>query len=325
MVTGRLRLRLFSHDEIALMPGEVAQLLRHRSLMAFYLSGIIALIWLNWDQRVPGLPLELHAPPQIGAVLAGGLVPALGLLWADRRARRGHDVVVSASRLFLCAAILGFAGYTLLAVPLGVAPMPSVQEAVLDIAFNYLLAEIIGGLAVHFIVPPLLTELRRFSSPAGVSPPAARSVPAPESARTLAATAAAAVAPKSPPVPAKVPLPVPDPRPAQVRVANRLFDAAEIILVQADKTHVALTTTRGRQILPGPFSAVVAQIPPGLGRQVSRADWVATSAVRAVRREGRDMLVLCRDGQQVRIAASRQAQLRDWFDRFAEVAPQATR
>ena len=56
---------------IALMPGEVAQLLRHRSLMAFYLSGIIALIWLNWDQRVPGLPLELHAPPQIGAVLAG--------------------------------------------------------------------------------------------------------------------------------------------------------------------------------------------------------------------------------------------------------------
>ena len=180
MVTGRLRLRLFSHDEIALMPGEVAQLLRHRSLMAFYLSGIIALIWLNWDQRVPGLPLELHAPPQIGAVLAGGLVPALGLLWADRRARRGHDVVVSASRLFLCAAILGFAGYTFLAVPLGVAPMPSVQEAVLDIAFNYLLAEIIGGLAVHFIVPPLLTELRRFSSPAGVSPPAARSVPAPE-------------------------------------------------------------------------------------------------------------------------------------------------
>ena len=152
MVTGRLRLRLFSHDEIALMPGEVAQLLRHRSLMAFYLSGIIALIWLNWDQRVPGLPLELHAPPQIGAVLAGGLVPALGLLWADRRARRGHDVVVSASRLFLCAAILGFAGYTLLAVPLGVTPMPSVQETVLDIAFNYLLAEIIAPTRMEELV-----------------------------------------------------------------------------------------------------------------------------------------------------------------------------
>lgn len=317
MVAGRLRLRLFSHDEMILMPGEVAQILRHRKMMAFYLSGIVALIWLNWDNRIPGSSLEIHAPPQIGAVLAGGLVPALGLLWADRVARRGRDVVVSASRLFLLAAALGFAGYSLMAVPLGVTPMPSVQEAVLDIAFNYVLAEIIGGLAVHFVAPSLLQELRRFAD-VPVVPTVVGSSPPPHPAGMPSFGKDVA----SGPVPAAVapvePVLTDGSRKAVVRVANRLFDAGEILWVQAERTHVMLTTSGGRQILPGPFSAVVAQMPPELGQQVSRADWVATAAVLAVQREGRDVVLLCRDGQSVRVAASRQAKLRDWLDLLTE-------
>lgn len=318
MVTGRLRLRLFSHDEIVLMPGEVAQVLRHRLMMAFYLGGILALIWLNWDKRVPGLSMELHAPPQIFAVLMGGLVPVLGLLWADRRARRGGEVVVSASRLFLCAAVLGFAGYNVLAVPLGVAPAPSLQEAVLDIAFNYVLAEIIGGLAVHFIAPPLLTELRRFA-PATVAPSSVALSPA----VPLPASLSAAVLSEQWPAASGVALPAAVPKRAQVRVANRLFDADDILLVQAERTHVILTTPRAKQILPGPFSGVVAQLPPDLGQQVSRADWVATAAVKAIRREGRDMVILCRDGQTLRVAASRQVKLRDWFEQVSADQRQA--
>ena len=312
MVAGRLRLRLFSHHEMILMPGEVVQILRHRKMMAFYLSGIIALIWLNWDQRVPGASLELHAPPQIGAVLAGGLVPALGLLWADRLARRGREVVVSASRLFLMAAVLGFAGYNLLAVPLGVSAMPSLQHAVLDIAFNYVLAEIIGGLGVHFVAPPLLRELRRFApASAAVVTPAA---PVSTDARPLVqGVDLGGILTEAQPAAVEA-----KPKQTQVRVANRLFDAAEILLVQAERTHVILTTARGRQILPGPFSAVVAQMPPALGQQVSRADWVATEAVRAMRRDGRDLILLCRDGQSLRVATSRQAKLRDWCDQFSE-------
>lgn len=308
MVAGRLRLRLFSHDEMVLVPGEVVQILRHRNMMAFYLTGIIALIWLNWDNRLPGLSLELHAPPQIGAVLAGGLVPALGLLWADRLARRGRDVVVSASRLFLLAAVLGFAGYNLMAVPMGLSPMPSLQHAVLDIAFNYVLAEIIGGLGVHFVAPPLLRELRRFAPapPATVSSALPSLVVARPLASPLPAVRAVEAAPDI------------EPKQTQVRVANRLFDADEIVLVQAERTHVMLTTTGGRQILPGPFSAVVAQMPPELGQQVSRGDWVATAAVLAVQREGRDVVLLCRNGQSVRVATSRQAKLRGWFDLFTE-------
>lgn len=308
MVAGRLRLRLFSHDEMVLMPGEVVQILRHRNMMAFYLTGIIALIWLNWDNRLPGLSLELHAPPQIGAVLAGGLVPVLGLLWADHLARRGRDVVVSASRLFLLAAVLGFAGYNLMTVPMGLSPMPSLQHAVLDIAFNYVLAEIIGGLGVHFVAPPLLRELRRFA-------------PAPPATVASAAPYLAVARPLASPLPAvRAVEAAPDiaPKQTQVRVANRLFDADEIVLVQAERTHVMLTTTAGRQILPGPFSAVVAQMPPELGQQVSRGDWVATAAVLAVLREGRDVVLLCRNGQSVRVATSRQAKLRGWFDLFTE-------
>ena len=87
MVAGRLRLRLFSHDEMVLMPGEVVQLLRHHKMMGLYLSGIIAVILMNWDNRLPGSSLELHAPPLIGAVLAGGLVPVPGCLLLTKRTK----------------------------------------------------------------------------------------------------------------------------------------------------------------------------------------------------------------------------------------------
>lgn len=318
MMAGRLRFRLFSHDEIVLMPGEVVQILRHRSMTVFSFVGLLVLIWLNWDDRAPGLTLELHAPPQIGAVLAGAFVPILVLLRADRRARRGADVVVHASRWFLAAAALGFAAYNLLAIPLGIAPVPSISHAVLDIAFNYVMAEIIGGLAVHFVVPRLLTEMRRFVDPpvAGLSngqrPADRMSASAlPVTSKLSAASdtvafVAAEGAEEAPSAPLQ--------RPAQVRVANRLFDAGEILLVQADGTHVVLTTVRGRQILPGPFAAVVAQMPPELGQQINRGDWVATTAVQSVQREGRDVLLQCRGGQILRVAASRHAKLRDWFD-----------
>lgn len=314
MVAGRLRLRLFSHDELVLMPGEVVRLLRHRKMMAFYLCGIIALIWLNWDQRMPGASLELHAPPQIGAVLVGGMVPVLGLLRADRMARRGHDLVVSASLLFLLATILGFASYSLLAVPLGLTPLPSLQHALTDIAFNYVMAEIIGGLAVHFIAPALLRELRHFSpAPDAVIPSAA---PVSDASRQSAPSV------KRETQPAVREL---EPKQTQVRVANRLFEAGDILLIQAERTHVVLTTAGGRQILPGPFAAVVAQMPVSLGQQVSRSDWVATSAVLEVQRQGRDVVLLCQYGHSVRVATSRQAKLRDWLDRLAEGSHQAVR
>lgn len=318
MMAGRLRLRLFSHDEIVLMPGEVAQILRHRMMTGFSSLGLLVLIWLNWDERAPGLTLELHAPPQIGAVLAGALVPILALLRADRLARRGADVVVPASRWFLAAAALGFAAYNLLAIPLGIAPMPSLSHAVVDIAFNYVLAEIIGGLAVHFVAPRLLTELRRFAGPPVSAVP---NGPRPADRMPVSPVS---VTPKISSGPDTVPFagaegaedapPAPLQRPAQVRVANRLFDAGDIVLVQAEGTHVVLTTTRARQVLPGPFAAVVAQMPPELGQQISRGDWVATTAVQSLRRDGRDVLLQCRGGQTLRVAASRQAKLRDWFD-----------
>lgn len=321
MMAGRLRMRLFSHDEIVFMPGEVEKILRHRLMTGFSFIGILLLIWVNWDKRAPGLPLELHAPPQIAAVLSGALVPILVLLRADRLARRGADVVVHASRWFLAAAALGFAAYNLFAVPLGVSPLPSLSHAVLNIAFNYVLAEIIGGLAVHFVAPPLLTELRRFSNPP-MHAPSTLSQPSPLPSTGMAGALnaseplmGAAMAKGETTLDAAQ---APVQRPSQVRVANRLFEVKDILIVQAEGTHVVLTTAQGKQILPGPLSSVVAQLPAEVGRQVSRSDWVATSAVQSVRRDGRDLLLHCREGQTLRVTASRQAKLRDWLDLFTE-------
>jgi hypothetical protein len=293
MSTGLLRLRLFSQDELILRPGEVGLVLRQRVMMVFYLVGVALLIWLNWDDRTGDMPLELHAAAQVAGVVLGGLVPVLGFLIADRRARRGTDVVLPASRLFLAAAALGFAGYNLLAVPLGITEQPSLAHAVVDIAFNYVLAEILGGVAVHFIVPAALAELRGPGEAAAAEPPPAEP---PATAEDVAAVT---------PLPLRAPV---------VRVANRVFAPEDIVLLQADGPHVVLTLRRGQQTLPGPFSAVVAQMPAGLGQQVSRSEWVATVAVEAVCRDGRDVVLRLSDGQEIRIASTRQAKLQGWLE-----------
>lgn len=292
MSTGLLRLRLFSQDELILHPGEVGLVLRQRVMMLFYLFGVVLLIWLNWDERTARMPLELHAAAQVVGVVLGGFVPVLGFVLADRRARQGKDVILPASRLFLAAAVFGYAGYNLFAVPLGIAEQPSVSHAVMDIAFNYLLAEILGGIAVHFIAPAALAELRGSGSLPSTGVPSA----APTSATDEEGSVTA--------------LPL---RAAHVRVANRVFAPEDIVLLKADGPHVVLTLRRGQQTLPGPFSAVVAQMPPGLGQQVSRSEWVATVAVECVSREGRDIVLRLSDGQESRIASTRQAKLQGWL------------
>jgi hypothetical protein len=280
MVQGQVRLRLFNQDEVVLAPDEVFALLRHRTAMLAYFGAAVILVLLNWDG--PGaadLPLELRMAAQLGGVLIGMGALVAGLALANRKARRGQDVVVRASRLFLLAATLGLMSSSLLHASLGIKPLPSLSAAAADIAFNYLLAEILGGLSAHFVAPVVLAELRAKTA---APPQGPTRLERPDGIRP-------------------------------VRVANRQFHPADILRLRAERTHVVLTTREGRQTLPGPFSAVVAQMPPDLGQQISRADWIATSAVREMRQDGRDTLIYLQDNEVLRIPASRRAKLGQWL------------
>lgn len=285
-VQGQVRLRLFNQDEVILHPDEVFALLRHRISLMACLGAAVVLVVLNWDGPGPvDLPLETRLAAQLAGVMLGLGVMATGLALAKRRARRGQDVIVRASRLFLLAATLGLMASSVVHAWLGIKPLPTVPQAVADIAFNYLMAEILGGVGVHFVAPLVLAELR------------AKALPTAETAP-----------PADPPEPEVHPN-----RVQSVRVANRQFRPDDILRLRAERTHVVLTTRDGQQILPGPFAAVVAQMPPELGQQISRADWIATSAVREMRQDGRDMLIFLQDDEVLRIPAARQARLRPWL------------
>ena len=86
-----------------------------------------------------------------------------------------------------------------------------------------------------------------------------------------------------------------------------------VLRLEAQGNHVLVVTERGRHLLPGPFGAMVARLPPDLGRQVHRSHWVACRAVLGTQRQGRDVVIETVDGARVPVASSKFGTLRGWL------------
>jgi hypothetical protein len=89
---------------------------------------------------------------------------------------------------------------------------------------------------------------------------------------------------------------------------------AEVLRLEASGNYVTVVAETGRHLVPGPFSAVVAQMPAGIGRQVQRSHWVARSAVEGVKRQGRDLLLQLACGALVPVSSAMKAEVQAWLD-----------
>jgi hypothetical protein len=95
----------------------------------------------------------------------------------------------------------------------------------------------------------------------------------------------------------------------------RLGIAAEDIWrLEASGNYVTVVTRGGRQLVPGPFSSVVAQMPAGLGRQVQRSHWVATSGIEGVRKQGREVWLQMACGALVPVSAAMKSEIMNWLE-----------
>lgn len=89
---------------------------------------------------------------------------------------------------------------------------------------------------------------------------------------------------------------------------------AEIRHARAEGNYVDIRTDGGRHYVLGTLSAVMAQIPDGLGRQIHRSHWVAERVLDGFWRDGRDIVVRLDDGTEVRVAQSRQRDILPWLE-----------
>ena len=94
---------------------------------------------------------------------------------------------------------------------------------------------------------------------------------------------------------------------------------AAVLRLQADGNYVTVVTERGRMSVPGPFAAVVARMPRGIGRQVHRSHWVARRAVLGDRRVGREMRLQTVDGESVPVSGAQVGAVRAWLAQDGEV------
>ena len=89
---------------------------------------------------------------------------------------------------------------------------------------------------------------------------------------------------------------------------------AEIVRLEASGNYVTVVAGSGRHLVPGPFSAVVAQMPTGIGRQVQRSHWVALAAVEGVKKQGRDLVLQLACGALVPVSSAMKAEVQAWLD-----------
>jgi hypothetical protein len=92
--------------------------------------------------------------------------------------------------------------------------------------------------------------------------------------------------------------------PAPPRLLSRLpFDRrGPVRALSAADHYVTVTTARGQSMLLMRLSDAIAETAPTPGLQVHRSHWVATAAIRAVRRQGDGAVITLSDGAEVPVS-----------------------
>ena len=279
-----LNVRLINGDTLRFRRFELWRVLMHRYLVASYLVIAILLTLADPSGQQVSTPLRLRSLVYgIGMISS---VVCLGVITAGieiLRGGRGRPVEIHGSPVVFLAAAVAL-GATQLAA-LAVVPTHVVHLKVFLIltVFYYVLTEVLIQLAVWLALDRILTELR--SQPEG----AAASGPA--------APGAGAV----------------------VLAGGMSFASGDIRHMEARGNYVAIHTDSGVVEVPGPFSALLEQMPEGIGYRIHRSHWVARRAVLGHRRAGRDILLDLVEGGSAPVALPRHREVLDWLKR-GEVA-----
>lgn len=285
---GVLTLHLLSLGKLYVLPGELARIVVHRHILSIYLVTLFVLVGLDNNDAARSLPVELRGAIYVCSMVTFMLAAMSGFtLFSYIAVKRGSFAVHLSPILLLstvCSVIVG-EGLLRLSVP---AFSESLTRIVLLFIFHYLVAELAATIVNHRLIPPILSELRGLPI------------------RTLAESDPALWIADAP----APPMPLPE---GFLDAAGFSFPFQTLIHLQADGNYVHLRTADRTELLPGPLSDLVRQLPHGLGMQVHRSHWVAATALRDWQASGRDITLRLTSGLTVPVAVTRRREVRDWL------------
>lgn len=270
-----------------LINGETVRMRRFESLRAMlhpYLLGIYALTWIALALADPSgqatdTPLNIRLV-QYGA---GVVTTALGLITIYTLAElvfggKGRIVTLSHWSVVLAVSVLGLAASEATVFHLtGTNRITPKIFAVLTV-FYFVFIEVMLQLVIWLLLPRILRQIRKDTPAAETS---ATATPAPPQARFQA--------------------------------GGRDIPPETVLHLEAQGNYVVLITDSHQYEVPGPFSALLDQLPPGLGLRVHRSHWVARRAVLAHRRKGRELVLDLAYGGVAKVALPRHAEVIGWL------------
>jgi hypothetical protein len=273
----RLEIVMFSGDRIEFGRYELARALVHRYVVIHYVLVCFFLALVNTRSGLPAIRMNEQVIIVFFSVFTAVIFLILLILVLDHIASRRGGLTVRASHLLLVMTVCGvLAGDATALMILEGAAQRWLRTGVLAV-FYYILVEAVAHLMILVVIPRALLDLRsRKPQPDLQAMPTARKVTAQSDG------------------------------PDHVEIGRRRLKLDSLVRITAEGNYLRVVTSEERIFLPGPFSAVVEELPERVGVQLSRSEWVATKIVRGIRRERREMFVDLQDGTSVRVANSRQ-------------------
>ena len=296
--SGRLSLRFICIDPVLLRPGEIRLIIRHRFILIYAFGLATLLLLANFSGHHQTMPLEQRAPIYLGGVFVGLCICGM-VLHAVEKLFAHRGIALHMSPVFLLSAATGISSGELLSRALNASQQMTLYESALVTIFYFICTELFGTFAAYFIFPPILSELRgeKITSITDISvrrprPSMQESLQNPSTEQVL-------------------------------EIGGRQFDPGAILHIRADGNYVHVATEERAQLLPGPFSSVVAKMPADVGRQIHRSHWVAERAITGYRRVRRDILVTLQDGGEVKVAIPRHQEILSWLQDVLGQRPKA--
>ena len=298
-----LDLRLLSGGQVFRNMQEFRQAMRHRYVLAYCAGLMLPAILVLYGLDSTRMPIDLQVPSVVVGLVAAQVLLVAYVAGALRLARamcRNTSVI----RVWVTPGLmLGVVG--MLAVAHVMHLIFEVRQDWTELRSHLIpfLCLLYLELAVAVIfrgpMPRALAKMRGTREP--LIPPSAEAGPSdgaavPSGTSAMKAASAAENA-------------------ERVAPGNRLsFPATEVLRLEASGNYVTVVTRKGRHLLPGPFAAVVAQMPVGLGRQVQRSHWVSLGAVEGVKRKGREMWLQVSCGALVPVSSALRADVQAWLE-----------
>ncbi|WP_435260130.1 LytTR family DNA-binding domain-containing protein [Thioclava sp. FR2] len=221
--------------------------------------------------------------------------------------RMGRTVYAS---LVVAVSIILATVYGVISATLLGAQIPPLIDVVLVAIFNLVFGVVGEVIFVSFLVPRILRDI--------ASQPLIQPDYAAKNETIQSPVSDASVSALSDPLATELKQPVVMRDPV-INILGIDFRSEDVSVLSAEAHYVSVVRRDGKtKLLRGRISEAADAMPPELGRMVHRSHWVAAHAVDTLVQDGRNHVLLLKDGRRLPVARNRQHEIRNWVEHLSQ-------